>query len=139
MATDGAGGNELLLKITSGSFQTHLNGAQVTATGMSTLNVGSWHHIASTRSGSTVTTYLNGHAITTGSDGTALSFSTCQLLIGADADASCVGSLGQYFDGLIDDVRIYNYALSPSQIQRIMVGGSPTGSTAHFGPETGSP
>ncbi|RJR28688.1 hypothetical protein C4564_04655 [Candidatus Microgenomates bacterium] len=135
MATDGSGGNELLFKITSGSFQTHLNGAQVTATGSSSISTGTWAHIASTRSGSTVTTYLNGRAVTTGTDGTALSFSTCQLLIGADADATCVGSLGQYFDGLIDDVRIYNYSLSADQIKKVMNDGS----IARFGPSEGQP
>ena len=43
------------------------------------------------------------------------------------------------FDGQIDDVRVYSYALSTDQILKVMQGGSGTGSTANFGPVTGSP
>ena len=44
-----------------------------------------------------------------------------------------------YGDGLIDDVRIYNYALTAAQIKKVMQGGSATGDGVRFGPNTGSP
>jgi len=43
-----------------------------------------------------------------------------------------------YGDGLIDDVRLYNYALTTNQIKKIMQDGG-HGSAARFGPDTGSP
>ena len=40
-----------------------------------------------------------------------------------------------YFDGKIDDARIYNYALTPSQIKQVYN----QGAGIRFGPATGSP
>ena len=56
----------------------------------------------------------------TGSDGTPYSFSTCPLLIGVGSDSGCTGSLNGYFSGTVDEVRIFNRALSSSQIQQEM-------------------
>jgi hypothetical protein len=55
------------------------------------------------------------------------------------ANHAGISSIGQatsafYFPGQIDDVRIYNYALSPTQIKEIYNNG-----TVYFGPATGTP
>jgi hypothetical protein len=44
-------------------------------------------------------------------------------------------SSANYFTGQIDDVRVYNYALTPSQIKTVYNGGA----AVKFAPLTGSP
>jgi hypothetical protein len=78
-----------------------------------------WYFIVVTRSGSLVTLYVD--AVETGnftSAGT-LNYETCMLLIGMDADAGCDGSKGDYWNGYIDDVRIYNRAISKLEIEQL--------------------
>jgi len=85
-----------------------------------TLSADSWNHVVVTRSGSTVRIYINGaQDANTLSDGATLNFSTCPILIGVDADTGCTGELNGYFDGLIDEVRIYNRALSATEAKRL--------------------
>jgi len=80
-----------------------------------TITLGQWSHVVGTVDGSQITVYVNGVA------GTPVAFSydiytagTRNLLIGKK-DA---GGAANFFNGLIDDVRIYNYARSASQIQQ---------------------
>jgi hypothetical protein len=80
------------------------------------------------RSGSSVTIYVNGSQDPwTGTDSSgALSFGTCALLIGTDADTGCNGALGNYTNGTIDDIRVYNRALTASEIQSLANPATPT-------------
>ena len=73
----------------------------------------------------TVTYYVDG--IQTGTDSSG---------IGADnATALYIGYDGtNYFDGLIDDVKVFNYVLTPQQVRDNFDQGS-----LFFGPNTGSP
>jgi hypothetical protein len=74
-----------------------------------------WNHICAVRPGGTgldATIYLNGQLLGSGDDGDP--GSTFNLSIGGNA------SLHQdYFDGKIDDVRIYNRLLSPKEINQL--------------------
>ncbi|MBI2495941.1 MAG: hypothetical protein HYW10_05200 [Candidatus Omnitrophica bacterium] len=118
MASDGAGGNEFFLYIGSNNkLQVATN--NTAATSGATSISSRWTHVATTRSGSTVTLYVNGTSDGTRTDGGALSFSTCALLIGTDADSGCTGTLGNYFYGLLDDARVYNRALSAVEIGKL--------------------
>jgi len=73
------------------------------------------------RAGGTLRLYINGTANpNTGTDGVAHAFSTCPLLIGVDNDTGCTGDLGGYFAGRLDEIRIYNRALSATEIQTDM-------------------
>ncbi len=76
---------------------------------------GTWHHVVITNNDTTITYYADG--LQTGTDSAG---------IGADnATALYIGYDGtNYFDGLIDDVRIYNYVLSANQVKTIFTGGS---------------
>jgi len=77
---------------------------------------GSWHHLAATYNGSQKVIYLDGVAlITTPATGTLDSGSGYNLLIGAGRDETPVPS-SYLYQGLIDEVRIYNYALNSSQV-----------------------
>ena len=118
---DGLGGPELELDIvTGGRLAVWSNGSQRLTTS-SSIPAGAWAHVALTRSGNTLQAYINGSAAgPTGSDGNALSFGGCPLLIGVDADSGCTASLNGFLDGRVDNVRIYNRALSGAEIQSNM-------------------
>ena len=78
-------------------------------------NDGDWHHIAIVRKGLTGYIYIDGE-LDAQSTGTAMQSldSTIGVIVGAD-------TLGgtKYFDGLIDDVRIYKTSLDESEIDSI--------------------
>jgi hypothetical protein len=90
--------------------QLFLAGAEQNAEGTATLPLDTWSHLAATYDGSSLRLYVNG------------SLSTTFLVSGAlaaTADALRIGGntiWGEYFRGLIDDVRVYNRALTSSEI-----------------------
>jgi hypothetical protein len=84
----------------------------ITACQPAPLPANTWTHLAVTYDGSTLTLYRNGVAVVTSNFSGALSPSTGTLQIGAS-------QYGEYFQGLIDEVRIYNRALSVAEIQTI--------------------
>ena len=99
-----------------------------TATGVqvasmtSTLTKGVWSHLAIAWNGATAQFYVNGVLVSSGSLSAAITARSNPLRIGADADAA------QNYQGLLDDVRVYNTALIQTQIQADMntpVGGAP--------------
>jgi hypothetical protein len=78
------------------------------------LDRGEWCHIACTFDGTTLTTYLNGEATESTPMGPITSSPT-PVLIGSDG-------WGSDWIGAIDDVRIYNHALSVAEILGTMAG-----------------
>lgn len=96
------------------SSQVKIGGSAYSATGSTALPTGSWSHIAGVYDGTTVKTYVNGAPVTTTNVSGTNDTSTSPLRIGADTVA------GTYFSGLIDDVRVYNIALTQAQIQADM-------------------
>lgn len=87
------------------------NGSVTPDDGSAKVTSGAWHHVVITNDDTTTTYYVDG--IQTGTDSAG---------IGADnATALRIGYDGtNYFDGLIDDVRIYNYVLTSQQIKTTM-------------------
>ena len=73
-----------------------------------------WSHLAATFDGATLRLYVNGVEVASRPVLTQIATSTGALTIGGDAFH------GQYFAGRIDEVRVYNTALSASQIQTDM-------------------
>jgi len=88
------------------------------ATGSILYNDNNWHHIVGLRDGNTLRVYVDGNP-----DGTQTLPSGYDLsgtsqraaYSGAIADAS-TGALEKYFNGAIDEVAIYNRALSPAEV-----------------------
>jgi hypothetical protein len=76
---------------------------------------GSWHHVVITNDDTTVTYYVDGIQTGTDSAGVDTDNST-DLYIGYDGS--------NYFDGQIDDVRIYNYVLAEEQIRKVYNNGA---------------
>lgn len=82
--------------------------------GTKALPVGVWTHLAATYDTTTLRLYVNGILVSSMARTGTIQTSTSPVQIGGDAD------YGLYFQGLIDEVRIYNRALSASEIQSDM-------------------
>ncbi|GAG53942.1 unnamed protein product, partial [marine sediment metagenome] len=86
------------------------------------LEMDEWTHIAGTFNGNTVKCYINGELKETLDDpnawGMTLSQDTNGLAIGNRSDSD-----EKPFEGVIDDVRVYNYGLSPEEVAHIATDG----------------
>lgn len=82
------------------------------AIGNSDIPLGVWTHVAASSNGSTVTFYVNGVA-----DGTASVGSLCtsgSIILGVNFAGG-----DEYFNGAMDEVRLYNRALSAAEIANV--------------------
>lgn len=85
----------------------------------SDLIAGKWYHIVMNVDGSTAKTYLNGVLVASANVDASVNIDTdSPLFIGAAPEGGC-GIPHAFFKGVIDDVRIYNRALSESEIQAL--------------------
>ena len=73
-----------------------------------------WTHLAATYDGANLRLYVNGTQVATRAVTGSMRASTGALRIGGNS------TWGEWFGGLIDDVRIYNRALTPSEVQADM-------------------
>jgi len=73
-----------------------------------------WYHYVFTYDGSSARQYINGELKKTTAVTGTISSNTKPFLIGQNGG---VTAQGEFFHGLIDDVRIYNYARSPDEIR----------------------
>jgi hypothetical protein len=76
----------------------------------SSLNIGQWHYLVMTYDGSTFKGYINGQLNINQPILDTIATNTNSLQIGAESGAAL-------FNGIIDEVRIYNRALSAAEIQ----------------------
>jgi hypothetical protein len=76
------------------------------------LAVNTWTHVALTYEGGAVRLYVNGTQVDTDTANGSISSGTSQLWIGGNNN-------GEYFQGLIDEVRIYNRGLTQAEISTI--------------------
>ena len=90
-----------------GTFANYVDSGQTPA-------IGRWQHVAATYDGTTARIYI---------DGTLAASSTYTGSVGG-SNTWRIGAYGStaggFFDGLVDDVRIYSRALSPTEIQTDM-------------------
>jgi hypothetical protein len=73
---------------------------------------GQWHHLAATYNGTVLRVFVDGVQRASFNVTATIGASTLPLMIGGDA---------AFFTGLIDEVRVYNRALTATQIQNDMV------------------
>ncbi|MFC1793179.1 LamG-like jellyroll fold domain-containing protein, partial [Planctomycetota bacterium] len=81
--------------------------------------IGEWHHIVAIYDGDTMQLYHDGALAATTSGAGILLDESRRFLIGAKSDN---GGQSEYFSGSIDDVRIYNKALTQDEIIQAMQG-----------------
>jgi hypothetical protein len=86
-------------------------GAHQTVLGRSPLTVGVWQHVAGTYDGTTQRLFINGVEVGSRPQAGLAAVSAGVLRIGGNASFA-----GEFFQGAIDDVRIYNRALSATEI-----------------------
>lgn len=88
--------------------------------GRSVVDDSKWHHLAGVYDGMRVCLYVDG-VLDASIEGTGeMNTNDDYVLIGANA-----GDAWRYWHGLIDDVRVYSYALSEAQVKEIYAGRGP--------------
>ena len=93
--------------------------------GTAAVAVGTWTHLAVTYDGANLRFYVNGTLTTTQARTGAITTGTGALRVGGN------GSWGEYFNGRIDELRVYSNALTAAQIATDMATpiGAPTPDT----------
>jgi hypothetical protein len=86
------------------------NGRDMDAVGGSALPLNTWSHLATTWDGQTVRLYVNGVQVATRSAGGRATVSGSPLRFGGNK------VWDEWFKGAIDDVRVYNRALTAAQV-----------------------
>jgi len=84
-------------------------GSDVSASGPANLQTGTWTHLAATFDGSNLRLYTDGTLVRTTANAGSLVTTAGDLSIGGNA------VWGEYFSGLIDEVKVYNRALSAAR------------------------
>jgi hypothetical protein len=92
----------------------YIGGAEQILHGTSAVPLNTWTHLALTYDGATMRLYVNGTQVSSQARTGNVATSANALRIGGDS------VWGEYFNGLIDEVRVYNRALSASEIQTDM-------------------
>jgi hypothetical protein len=89
-------------------------GGEQNALGSGTLPLNAWSHLAATYDGETLRLYVNGAQVGTKTVSGLIPTSAGPLRIGGNS------IWGEWFKGRIDDVRVYDVALTPAQIESDM-------------------
>jgi len=110
------GSDEYYLEATSSAGPPATGGKTIggALTGSSALPANTWSHLAGTYDGTTLRLYVNGAEVASRAQTGSIATTTNPLQIGGDS------FFGQYFQGMIDEVRVYNRALTPAEIQTDM-------------------
>ena len=131
---DNTGGIRYMLSV--GEATDHLvtltvddNNAKIQSTGSVVVDNGQWHHIVGVRDGSNLRVYVDGVQ-----DGATASLPEGYDLSGTSQANAFIGAgwhlpnsaVQKFFTGAIDEVRVYDYALSPAEILSL------TGATSPF-------
>jgi hypothetical protein len=128
----GAGDDNLSLYLGSNDeieFYIETSGEYTITTTTSPINTNVWTHVAGVYDGSDMYIYVNGEQITSGSASGSIIDNSNDLTVGT-SDAQVAD-----FDGFIDEVKVFDYALTASAVKAEHNTGATThGSAAHFGP-----
>ena len=93
------------------SGEVYVNGVNTDVRGTSQLPINTWTHVAVTFDGSNLKIFINGVQSSTKAVSGSIGISSNSLRIGGNT------IWGEYFNGLIDEVRIYNKALTDLEIE----------------------
>lgn len=116
---------KLTLKLDKINFKTESGPVPAMASDLA-IEISNWYHVCAVYDGSSARIYINGQLSAEEIASGNLSTSSANLYIGCNTPS---GTDDRWFDGKIDDVRIYNRALSETEIQQLYWGGGTTGCT----------
>ncbi|MDP6716760.1 MAG: Ig-like domain-containing protein, partial [SAR202 cluster bacterium] len=108
---DGATDGQVWLGLIPGQNRLYSTISGLVHSGSAVLTVGTWHHTAVTYNGEDVTLYLDG--VQVGNRAVQLEPTDADLIVGANKNFT------EFFDGLIDDVVIYDRALDAETLYGI--------------------
>ena len=138
------GGANIIIGISSGKIRTYLN-TNGTSPGWtnnrgSTLNTGQWYFLTVVYTGSYFDLYLDGEGADVGTVvGTGNVNRSAGLPARIGVSETNVAVYNNWFNGLIDDARIYNYARSAAQIKQDYNNGMAVRLAAGTDPNEGNP
>lgn len=113
----GGDNSRIYIDFASGGLSIDCRLGNATTIGSYTLTNNTWTHILCNWNGTSASFYVNGINKTTTSSFNGLTSAAATSYIG-------IFSTSQAYNGLIDDIRIYNYALTDDQIKNLYNGGS---------------
>lgn len=79
---------------------------------------GSWKHVAGTYDGATMRLYIGGVLVASTAHSGSIAADSRPLVLGGNQNAT--GPVSELFKGLLDDVRLYNRALTASEIAALL-------------------
>jgi hypothetical protein len=88
------------------------------------LPFGKWSHVAAVGNGSELKLYVNGLEVSSGGSTTANYGSNTSIF---KVGEGVITSFGGFFDGRLDEVRVYNRAVCPEEVHAIYKGSRPSG------------
>ncbi len=91
----------------------------VQVTSATAVNDGTWHHVVAAWNGTTTVIYIDGAVSTTASQTGTPTYNSSSVFIGNGSPAN-----GQYFNGTMDEVRIYNRALGATEVTALYNSGA---------------
>ena len=95
----------------SGRLSMYTHGNEFAPTSGATATLNAWNHVAAVLDGTSETLYTNGQLVGTKTFGSPVTLLSKNLLIGKRINYN-----GYYFNGMIDEVRIYSRALTAQEI-----------------------
>jgi hypothetical protein len=108
------GQDKFQIRITSSKkLEAVVNGTTITCNTI--LNVSQWYNVGATYDGSNLKLYLNGNLVISQAASGAIAADASLLTLGRNPIAS-----NKFFKGKIDEVRVFNSALTASQLQRMV-------------------
>lgn len=123
--SDGGTGNGYMVRCESnGTVKFWSYSASYLLTSTATVSTSSWNHLVAVKEGSTLRLYINAGTPVTRTDGGFAASDTTNLRIGNSS------LFGGYFNGLIDEVSMYNYALTSANVSSIYNSGTPNDLTS---------
>ncbi|MCP5010552.1 MAG: BspA family leucine-rich repeat surface protein, partial [Aestuariibacter sp.] len=109
----------------NGQLYTFLGGSRLDSSTV-TVTPGQWQHAVVTYDGTTLSLYLDG--VLVNSEARTMESSDGDFLLGINKNLN-----GNHFKGNLDDVKIYDEALSAAEVSVLYAGGSPLAGTATGG------
>jgi hypothetical protein len=107
---NGGSGDGYALGISSGELWASFPGVGFIPGGYQFSSSNQWYHVVMVRSAATLMFYVNGNAVTNGSPTTDVPVTPTSFEVGS-------GGSDRYFEGAVNDVRVYNLPLTALEVQ----------------------